>query len=220
MTDTASTPSSNKKLLIGSGIGLAAVAAVVMFVLPAEYGIDPTGVGAATGLIKIAEPDNPEFEAGLTRMENEEVLLLSETTPAPEPGATDVWEYELAPFEGIEFKYTIPQGARVAFRWEGSEPLEYDMHAHPFDGGVEKTESYSIDDAQMMQGVYIAPFTGIHGWYWQNRSLDPVTLRLEATGGMTNSTIYSSGAPTERPIEGVEDTVSGGAAGHEMQDAE
>ncbi len=205
-----------KSLLIGGAL-VALAAGVVMFVLPAETGWDPTGVGAATGLIKIANPDNPELERGLARMERQEVLLLSDTAPAAEPGASDEWEYELAPYDSIEFKYTIPEGARVAFRWEGSAPLNYDMHSHPFQGGTELTESFSVSEAQVMQGVYIAPFTGIHGWFWQNRSTDTVTLRLEASGGMTTSTLFTSGGEFERPLEGVENAVEGAAAGHEMQ---
>jgi hypothetical protein len=128
-----------------------------------------------------------------------------------------VWEYELPPFEGIEFKYTVPQGGKVAFHWEGSAPLHYDMHAHPFDGGTELTESYAVTEALSLNGIYTAPFTGIHGWYWQNRSLDTVTLRLEASGAMTTSTIFTSAGEIDRPLEGVENTVSGSAAGHEMQ---
>ena len=218
MSDLQTARPNRKPLLIGGAV-VALAAGVVMFVLPAETGWDPTGVGAATGLTKIAEPDNPALERGLARMEGQEVLTLSETAPAAEPGVTDTWEFELAPFEGIEFKYTIPEAARVAFRWEASGPLDYDMHAHPFDGGVELTESFSIAEAQTMQGLYIAPFTGIHGWFWQNRSMDTVTLKLDASGGMTSSTIFASSGESERPLAGVENTVEGSAAGHEMQGA-
>lgn len=215
MTETA--PRSKKPLLIG-GLALAAiVAGAVLFVLPAETGWDPTGVGKALGLVEIADPVSPEQDRGAARMARETVLELADTAPAALPGASDVWEYELPPFEGIEFKYTVPQGGKVAFHWQASAPLHYDMHAHPFDGGTELTESYGVSEAQAMQGTYTAPFTGIHGWYWQNRSLDTVTLRLEASGAMTTSTIFTSAGEIDRPLEGVENTVSGSAAGHEMQ---
>jgi hypothetical protein len=216
MSELQSARPNRKPLLIGGAI-VALAAGVVMFVLPAETGWDPTGVGTATGLVKIANPDNPALERGLARMEGQEVLTLSETAPAAEPGVTDTWEYELAPYEGIEFKYTVPEGARMAFHWEASGPLDYDMHAHPFDGGVELTESFSIAEARVMQGTYIAPFTGIHGWFWQNRSVDTVTLRLDASGGMSTSTVFTPAGEIDRPIAGVENTVAGSAAGHEMQ---
>lgn len=219
MTNPTPTSSKRPALLIG-GAAIALAAIVVLFVLPAETGWDPTGVGKATGLVKIAEPDNPALERGMARMETEDVLLLSDTPPAAEPGVTDTWEYELGPYESIEFKYTAPQGARIAFRWEGTGVLDYDMHSHPFDGGVAQTESFSVAEAQVMQGVYIAPFTGIHGWYWQNRSTDNVTVRLEASGGMTTSTIFSGAGETDRPLQGVENVVEGAAAGHAMQDSE
>jgi hypothetical protein len=210
------TRSRRTPLLIGGAV-VAVAAIAVLFVLPAETGWDPTGVGAATGLVKIANPDNAELERGMARMESEDVLLLSDTPPAAEPGATDVWEYELAPYDSIEFKYTIPEDARMAFRWASSAPLNYDMHSHPFEGGTEMTESFGVSKVALMQGVYIAPFTGIHGWYWQNRSTDNVIVRLEASGGMTASTIFTAAGEMDRPLEGVENSVGGSAAGHAMQ---
>ena len=216
MTDAA--PRSTKPLVIGGIAAVAAAAGAVLFVLPAETGWDPTGVGKALGLVEIADPVNEEQLRGQARMEQQEVLALSDTAPAAEPGATDVWEYELAPFDGIEFKYTIPEGGRMAFAWSGTGPLHYDMHGHPFAGGPEATESYGVGEAGSVQGLYIAPFTGIHGWFWQNRSLDTVTLRLEASGAMTTSTIFTASGEQERPLEGVENTVEGAAAGHQMQD--
>ena len=42
-------------------------------------------------------------------------------------------------------------------------------------------------------GSYTAPFTGIHGWYWQNRTDKPVTLKLSATGFFTESQEFRRG---------------------------
>lgn len=211
------------KMMKGSAIaalGVASLIAIaVFFVLPAEFGYDPTGVGEELGLTEIADPANPELELGMARMATQNVLLLSDTAPEPAEGVTDSWEWDLAPFESVEFKYTIPEGAPVAFRWEGTDELRYDMHAHPFEGGEDLTESYGIGDAPMMQGRYIPAFTGIHGWFWENRTMAPVTVRLEASGGMTHSTIYSGNSAAERPLEGAEATPEGSVAGHQMQSA-
>lgn len=208
-----------KRSAIAALIVAALIALVVFIVLPAEFGEDPTGVGEELGLTEIADPANRELELGTARMAVEDVLLLSETPPEPAEGVTDSWEWELAPFESVEFKYTIPEGAPIAFRWEGTDELHYDMHAHPFEGGEELTESYGIGDAQMMQGRYIPAFTGIHGWFWENRTMAPVTVRLEASGGMTTSTIYSGNSAADRPIEGAQAAPEGSVAGHQMQSA-
>ena len=215
MTENAS--SSSKTGLIAAGVALAGAAIAVLFVLPAETGWDPTGVGKATGLIKIANPDNAELERGMARMEQETVLELSETPLEPADGVTDVFETELEPFQSVEFKYTIPEGAPMVFRWEANGPLNYDMHAHPFEGGEDLTESYGVDEASMMQGRYTPAFTGIHGWFWENRSLETVKLRLEASGGMTNSTLFGQMGEVERPLEGAEGGPEGTIRGHQMQ---
>ena len=208
------------RLLVGGGIVVAIAAVLVLFVLPAETGFDPLGVGAATGLDKIAKPDSPELERGMARMQREEVLTLADSPPAPAAGVTDSWEYELAPYESVEFKYTLPAGQPLSFRWEATAPLEYDMHAHPFEGGTDLTESYAIDEARAMSGTYTPAFTGEHGWYWSNRSADAVTLKLTATGAMTTSTIYSGATAFKRPIEGASDTIGGSVEGHRMQSDE
>ena len=202
--------------MIGGAMAAVAAAIVILFVLPAETGFDPLGTGKATGLDKIANPDNPELERGMQRTG---VLMLAETRPEPAPGITDVWEYELAPFESIEFKYTLPEGQPVTFHWEASEPLNYDMHGHPFEGGEALTESYSIDKAQAMQGTYVPAFTGIHGWYWDNRNADNVTLRLEASGPIEASTIFGPSGSFDRPVEGARGAIEGTVEGHQLQGA-
>lgn len=165
-----------------------------------------------------AEPEMSELEMGMRRMENEKVLVLSEAPLDPLEGVQDEWEYTLAPFESIEFKYTIAEDEPIVFQWQATDEVHYDMHSHPFDGGTELTESYGIDDAEEMHGEYIPAFTGIHGWFWENRTLEDVTVRLKASGVMTNSTIFSGVGSVERPLEGVESAPDGAIAGHEMQE--
>lgn len=200
MTNTPKpAPLSKKKLLIGGAVALVAAAGIVVcFVLPAQYGIDPTGIGKAAGLVAIADAANtPELQRGAKR---KGVLTLTEPTPSAEAGKSDHWEFELGPYEGIEFKYTIEEGKPIAFSWQSTGPLHYDMHAHPFKGGTALTESYSVGDAAVLRGRYVAAFTGIHGWYWQNRSMDRVKLVLDASGAMTESTIFDTTGEHKRPL--------------------
>lgn len=183
-----------------TGFLVVAGAAVLLFVLPSEYGIDPTGFGKATGLTRIAAPavTSAELERGAKRSG---VLTPTDTAPAPIAGRSDHWEWQLGPFESIEFKYTLPEGARMAFAWSATAPVRYDMHAHPFEGGTALTESYGVADAAKLQGTYVAPFTGIHGWYWQNRTFEPVRVTLDASGGMTESTIFDSTGEHPRALQ-------------------
>ncbi len=207
----------SKAPYIAAGVVAAGAALAVLVILPAETGWDPTGVGESLGLTQIAEPTNLELERGMARMAEQDVLTLSQTPLPASEGVTDVWEYELLPFESVEFKYTMPEGQPMTFHWEGTGTLAYDMHAHPFAGGEEVTESYGVDEAQAMNGVYTPAFTGIHGWFWENRSMDNVTLRLETSGAMTRSTVYTSAGEQDRPLEGAAEGPQGSVEGHQMQ---
>lgn len=199
MTDKqlSSSPTSRRKILIAAGLALVTATAIgVLFVLPAEFGIDPTGVGAATGLLKISDP-------GMTSEQKRGALrkgVLAVGPGEPETGAQDHWTYELAPYESIELKYEIAEGQAIRFRWSTSRPVHYDMHAHPFSGGTAATESYGVGDAAVLEGRYVAAFTGIHGWYWQNRSIEPLTLTLDASGAIRGSKVFGPGGEQDRPL--------------------
>ena len=211
---TSAAPVSRKAIIIAVIVALVVAAvALVFFILPAERGIDLTGSGETSGLTNLAEgAEMTELERGALR---EGVLTTSDQALH-----TDRWERELAPYEAVEFKYTMEEGQPMLFTWRATAPVSYDMHSHPFEGGTELTESYGVGRAPVMQGLYVAPFTGIHGWYWQNRTMDNVTLTLEASGGFTHSTVFDGPSPTERPIGGENAAPTRLPEGHQMQNPE
>lgn len=201
MSDAIEKKSQKKKILLGGALAaFTGAAALVLFVLPAEFGIDMTGFGRATGLTQVSQAtDNIYLERGNKR---KGVLSLSDRSPAPADGQVDRWEFELGPYESIEFKYVIEQGQPMHFFWRSTQPLNYDMHAHPYDGGEAMTESYSIDKADHLGGRYTAPFTGIHGWNWENRTLEMVKITLDASGGLVSSKVFTNSGELERPLSG------------------
>ena len=221
MTETdlpIASPPPRKKLLLGiAGAVAVAAVALVVFILPAEYGIDPTGAGKALGLNKLSGPEENIY---LKRGEARTNVLFPLDGPAQADEATlrkvladnqlsvpadarirsDRYEFELLPYEGIELKYELAEGAPMIFAWRTTDQVNYDMHAHPYEGGVDLTESYVITDAPAQTAVYRAPFTGIHGWYWQNRTLKAVNLTLDATGAFTASKIFDQSGEHDRAL--------------------
>jgi hypothetical protein len=199
MTDavTPSPAKSRKPLVIGAAVAAVAALGVVGFVLPAEFGIDPLGTGKAFGLTQLAEPGMSEEQ--IRGAKRTGVLTLSET-PLDRTEWDDRWQVTLAPYEGIELKYTLDEGAAIDFAWVATDIVEYDMHSHPFEGGPEMTESYAVDAGNGMQGRYVAAFTGLHGFYWQNRTLADVTVTIDAAGPIKGSTVFQGGGQTEREL--------------------
>jgi hypothetical protein len=107
----------------------------------------------------------------------------------------------LQPYESIEMKYRMVQGSPMVFAWKASAPVHYDEHSVPDQGGNPATESFVITEGPAQAALYVAPFDGIHGWLWQNQSLEPVTVTIDATGGFTGAVIfYQSGGEAAREL--------------------
>lgn len=72
--DAAAGRSSGRRVLLTTLLALAAaIVALVIFVLPAEYGIDPTGVGARLGLTDLASTGGPTGTPADTESEDDVV---------------------------------------------------------------------------------------------------------------------------------------------------
>lgn len=170
------TPADRRTVLLASGGALlAAVVLLLAIILPAEYGWDPLGTGAALGLL------------GMTGEESSPLRLESEAL------RSDRIEFQLAPFEAVEYKYRLDEGATLLFKWNASAELLYDMHAEPDGAAPGYARSFAKARGDHDNGSYTAPFDGIHGWYWQNRSQQDITLTLETSGFYTDATEMRDG---------------------------
>jgi hypothetical protein len=159
-----------QRILLASAVALlVSIALLLTVILPAEYGWDPLGTGAALGLMGMAGDD---------------VVALREQGG---PWREDRITFPLAPFEGVEYKYRLEEGDTLMFQWRADGEVLFDMHAEP-DGSAEGyAESFARGRGADGNGSYTAPFPGIHGWFWQNRGERDVTVTLETTGYFDNA---------------------------------
>jgi hypothetical protein len=190
-------PPSGRQLAIASGLALFVSAIIlVVAVLPAEYGVDLLGTGAALGLVPAAPARAGATSlAGASAPGTEAPLAPIPVGPIsyyPRPYAFDRVTFALGPYEYVEYKYRLEQGASVHFVWEASAPVLHDLHADP--DGAEGHEAVSFDQQERAQafGTHTAPFPGMHGWLWENPGADEVTVSLTSAGFYTSATEYRS----------------------------
>lgn len=176
-------PMSRQKVAAASAF--AALVATVIFVgavLPAEYGIDPLGTGEALGLLAISARGQVESIAP--------PLGSTEFTPVQKGPAAlyqaeyraDTAEFVLEPYEYVEYKYHLETGAGMVFTWEASSPVIHDFHGEPDNSADGGETSYDMRETAGANGSFTAPFTGIHGWYWENPGGDRITIRVTSSG--------------------------------------
>jgi hypothetical protein len=58
-------------------------------------------------------------------------------------------------------------------------------------------EFFDTNQGTGSNGVYHAPFTGIHGWWWENKSDREVTIALTTAGFYTETHEFRKGVPVK-----------------------
>ncbi len=179
-----------KQLSAGRVLAVAAAAAVlgtvIMFavVLPAEFNRDPLGFGRLTGLDRLSAPVShpPEQEDGGFRFAREYARSFR----------SDTVDLELAAAgrrgDRLEHKVWMEQDATLIYEWtvpEIANPEDFysDFHGHTLDeDGNNVLATYRQADGTYAKGALITPFDGEHGWYFENRSANPVVVRVKISG--------------------------------------
>lgn len=198
MSDQPS-PSSNRILWTTIATLIAALLLLVLVVMPAEYGVDPTGFGGAVGLTGGDDENVEVIEirdvlGGNETLREVEIPDAGEPTPLPNPAvfqdqpqaaSSQTLEIEL-PVDGqTEVKLYMEEGKVAIYSWSVNDgnDIYVDFHGHDQSFGSDFFVRYKEQQqGNGNHGSLTAPFSGEHGWYWLNTNEHPVTITLEVTG--------------------------------------
>lgn len=182
---------------------IVAIVLLVTCILPAEYAIDPTGIGKRLGLLEMGEikvqleQEALQDEIATTAASSDAVSASgeqdvrpktaneAENTSAPAPDIVKLPSAErhiqLKPGEAAELKLVINKGNSVQFKWYvDTGHVNFDTHG---DNPKTRYHGYSKGKAVTSdEGTLTAAFDGKHGWFWRNRSKEVVTVTLEVSG--------------------------------------
>ncbi len=185
--------------LIKSTVSAIFIAAIILItvVLPAEYGLDPTGIGEAIGMLKMGQIKvSLAQEAAADRAAAEDVQSDGDNYPSPpsdghyetntapqiDNARSDEITISLTPNQGKEIKLTMAAGAQVDYVWWTSGGrANFDTHA---DSKVLEISYHNYDKGSLErnEGVMTAAFDGNHGWFWRNRTSESMTVTLQVSG--------------------------------------
>jgi hypothetical protein len=191
----AELPSSRQLLRSTALAAVSALAILVAVVLPAEYGIDPTGLGRVLGLTDMGEIKTRLAQEAAEEAAASRIAAPAETPPAQaaearaagapaSPPVPSVWRDEMSftlpPGQGTEIKLRMNEGDKALYAWtvQGGV-VNYDTHG---DGSGRSISYVKGRGVPADEGELVAAFTGHHGWFWRNRGQADVTVVLK-TGG-------------------------------------
>ena len=173
---------SRRQLALTTLVAMAvAVVILVTIVLPAEYGIDPLGTGEQLGLTAMSRPIAVEpvpLPAG------GDALKPTPNGPTNLYGTAfkvDAVEFVLGPYDYVEYKYQLQEGAQMQFSWKATLPVIHDFHGE-VNSDPNQVKSFDKSNRQESNAAFTAPFAGIHGWYWENPGAESVTVTLKSSG--------------------------------------
>ncbi len=180
-TQTAALPTAKQLAATTAAAVLVAAAILVTIVLPAEYGLDPLGTGDRLGLTVMSAPQSAApaaLPAGATAVKPVQQGPLGQYGSGYK---VDSAQFTLGPYEYVEYKYHLEAGASMLYSWKASAPLVHDMHGE-LDGHPDQVTSFDKSNRQEGHGAFVAPFSGIHGWFWENPGGEPVTITVTSSG--------------------------------------
>ncbi|MFT4672823.1 MAG: hypothetical protein ACI945_002167 [Pseudohongiellaceae bacterium] len=164
-------PIQSTKTLVKALIAACSIALVIFVtvVLPAEYNIDPSGVGGALGLTVLAVPASNAASS-------------MDTNTADKENREDATAIVIAANSGLEYKFFVEQYEELNYEWSSGSDLYFDLHGEPQGDTTGFFKSFAEATSSEMKGSIIAPFTGSHGWYWRNSSNQEVVVSLKTNG--------------------------------------
>jgi len=113
------------------------------------------------------------------------------------PFKQETVRFTLAPKEGMEYKYRLERGSGMHYSWTATSELFWELHSQPDGAPRGYAEFFDTNGGDRSHGTYNAPFPGIHGWWWENKSDRDVTITLSTSGFYTESHEFRKGQPVK-----------------------
>lgn len=177
---------SSKSLLKATFVAfITACILLVTIILPAEYNIDPTGIGENLGLTQLSMvSESASLNVTMSPEDLESVTVLEPVWKSTTPFRSDTMTLTLLPNSGVEIKAIMNKHENLVFTWEVKGGVAYfDMHGEELNAKNDEFTSYwEGDNESESSGAFNAPFDGTHGWYWQNKGLEPIEILLSTSG--------------------------------------
>lgn len=102
---------------------------------------------------------------------------------------SDVIEIPVFALKDLEYKLNMKKGHAITYSWEAvglsdPEKLLFEFHGHT----IRETEApgdlmfYKVGRSDSSSGYLVAPWEGIHGWYFSNETGEDINVILTVSG--------------------------------------
>ncbi|MBW3582210.1 MAG: hypothetical protein KY455_03830 [Euryarchaeota archaeon] len=155
-----------------------------------RHPVDATATGSWSVVVRMLDAGDVEVTGLGSDVDDDgdEWRLEANVTSYTLEGLTEVEEKKetvtisVPAGEGLEYKLLMDEGDRIEYAWEtvDGEAVFFDFHGEP--GPGPDFTSHASGTTAGDAGTFTAPFTGSHGWYFENQGEKTVTIVLSLEG--------------------------------------
>jgi len=190
-----STVSTMKLILISAGSAVFTILAMLLLVLPVNYGLDPSGLGAKLGITKIlaslsskrANIDaiklaNPQMQ-GTVPVEAKKSVVMDEQSQGLPVQSNQSFELVVLPKQSLNFNFAMERDYELDYHWvTDGKPLYTELHGLKKDAKTKELKVFGKLKESRGKGFFIAPFNGAFSLTWKNESNQTAKIRLNFKG--------------------------------------
>ncbi|MDO8992281.1 MAG: hypothetical protein Q7U83_04410 [Daejeonella sp.] len=180
---------------------------LIIAVLPAEYGMDPTGAGKMFGFSRLYVAEEALGDAGSSTqtVQSNPLIKLEKAGSGPDVSRPaeadnpapmqqlahrdDSVQVTVPAGKGIEYKINMLKHGKMKYEWATDKGIVYfDFHGEVKQAKEAKAvyfESYTIAYSNNMVGTFLSPYAGKHGWFFRNNSDKDIVVTLRLQGEYT-----------------------------------
>jgi hypothetical protein len=178
-------------VMISVVIWLLTVAIIFAYVLPVYYGADPLGLtgkvgitnAAKQGYADAAQAQSPSH-TGVPGISQSKAAPVDVSPPANDPLAVrqDTVQLIIPAKQSLDYRLAMERDYDLDYTWTANGKTVYtELRGEAADDKT-PSKSFAKLTSTSGKGFFIIPFNGQFGWHWQNKTNQPVTIRMTTKG--------------------------------------
>jgi hypothetical protein len=175
------------------------------WVLPRFFHSDPVGWGAELGSSRAST----QIESIVVSREPTSTApvvdhVVAQATPTPPVAVTqaadplaerdDTVQLTIPPKQSLDYRLAMERDYDLDYAWTANgKTVSTELRGETKDGKT-PSKTFAKLTSSSGKGFFIIPFNGQFGWHWQNKTNQPITIRLNTKG--TYQVVGQVGTPT------------------------
>ena len=166
---------------------------LLAWVLPSYYHSDPIGWGTELGINNAsAQTESKAVNHDLKPTDQAVDRVVAQANPTPPVAVTqaedplaereDTVQLIIPAKQSLDYRLAMERDYELDYTWTANgKTVSTELRGESKDGKI-PSKTFAKLTSTSGKGFFIVPFNGQFGWHWQNKTDQPITIRLHTKG--------------------------------------